>query len=112
MAKKTVVTDGNADRAAKAEKPIPREVIKSPNSFSVYVNDVQVMSTCWDLKLSLGQILELAPPSGESRSVKIEHLGEVRISPQLAKRLAVILDGQVRAYEENFGPIPTTPLRD
>lgn len=104
MARKSTVTESEA---AKVDKTVPREVTKAADFFSVYVNDVQIMSTFWDMRLTVGQIVDLAPRGGEPRAMKVEQVGEIRISPQLAKRLAVILESQVANYEQNFGPIPS-----
>lgn len=104
MAKKSTVTEPNV---AKVEKTIPRELTKAADFFSVYANDVQIMSTFWDMRLTVGQIVDLAPRDSESKAMKVEQLGELRISPQLAKRLSVILERQVANYEQNFGPIPS-----
>jgi len=38
---------------------------------------------------------------------KVTELLEVRMSPQLAKRLTLILIQQLKRYENNFGPIPS-----
>jgi hypothetical protein len=86
---------------------ITRENIPSPAFFSIYSNDIQVQTTPWDLRLTLGEIV--AAPTPDKPVLTIKQLGELRISPQLAKRLAAIISGQIKAYEENFGQIPAPP---
>ena len=83
---------------------ITREMSKSAEFVSLYANDVQVQTTQWDVRLVLGEISD--PPSSESPTLKIQQLGELRISPQLAKRLTLIMLDQIKVYEENFGEIP------
>ena len=43
---------------------------------------------------------------GEPAVLSIKQLGEVRMSPQLAKKVAMISIEQLNAYEERFGPLP------
>ena len=38
--------------------------------------------------------------------VNVKQLGEMRLSPQLAKKLVQIMAEQLKAYEEQFGEIP------
>ncbi len=85
-------------------EPITRETSKSAEFVSLYANDVQVQTTPWDMRLLLGEISD--PPSPESPTLKIQQLGELRISPQLAKRLTLIMLDQIKVYEESFGEIP------
>jgi len=83
---------------------VHRESTKSPAFLSIYANDVDIQATPWDLRLVLGEITDR--PSLANPTISIKELCEVRISPQLAKQLAIVLMGQLRAYEEQFGEIP------
>lgn len=86
------------------EPPAPRrEQVKAQDYFSVYVNDVQVQTSTWDLRMLLG---EMSPVEGEANAMHVELLGELRMSPQLAKNLTHILIQQLKTYEEHFGEIP------
>jgi hypothetical protein len=43
---------------------------------------------------------------GDPAVAQIKLIGELRMSPQLAKRLALILIEQLKRYEQQFGEIP------
>jgi Protein of unknown function (DUF3467) len=86
-----------------AREELKRETIKSPDFFSIYTNDVQVQTSPWDMRLVLG---ESAPPEDATSAISIKQLGELRMSPQLAKQLIRIMLDQVKRYEERFGKIP------
>jgi hypothetical protein len=86
------------------EAEIKREVVKSSDSFSAYVNDVQVQMSPWDIRLVFGRVDEPATPN--KPTVTIKQLGELHMSLELAKRLAMIVIEQLRAYEGRFGQIP------
>jgi len=95
-----------------SETPVPgvlprRESVKSPAFFSVYANDVQVQLTPWDMRFILGALEN--PPTLDDPVVRINQLGELRISLQLAKALSKIMLDQINAYEERFGPVPEIP---
>ena len=86
---------------------IKRETKRSPAFFSVYANDIQVQTSPWDMRIILGEIAK--PAAAGDLVVSINQLGELRISVQLAKRLAVIMTRQIEAYEGRFGSIPLPP---
>lgn len=79
---------------------------KSEKFCSLYVNDIEVQTSAWDLRLFLGEMCDTELKDNQA-TVHITRLGEVRMSPQLAKRLTLLLADQLKAYEINFGPIPT-----
>jgi hypothetical protein len=94
--------------ASNAERPLRANLAKhievpSPSFASYYVNDVQIMTTPWDIRLRMGQIEDVNPQKGEAT---ITVLADVRFSPQHAKKLAEILIKQLEGYETNVGPIP------
>lgn len=91
-----------------AEQPVranaaTREHTRSPSFVSLYVNDVQLQTTPWDVRLTLGQIENV--DVAENRAY-ITVLADVRLSPQHAKKLGEVLNGQIKNYEQNFGTIP------
>lgn len=75
---------------------------KTPEFFSVYVNDVTIQSTPWDIRMTLGET-EIIP---EKLALNVTIVGQIRLSPQLAKRVLGILSAQLAAYEAQFGVIP------
>jgi hypothetical protein len=83
---------------------LDREVTRSPDFVSIYTNDVQVQTSAWDLRLILGEITGF--PTAESPRPTVRQLAELRMSPQLAKSLIMIMIEQLRAYETTFGQIP------
>src|SRR5438445_13474747 len=83
---------------------VTREVSISPGFASLYANDVQIQMTPWDMRLIFGEITDL--PTPDRPSVKIMSVGELRVSPQLAKRLTMVILGQLKAYEDEYGTIP------
>jgi hypothetical protein len=88
---------------------VSREVTLVPNAFSVYANDVQLQTTPWDIRLVFGVIASLPSEPTPVTTVGINQLGEVRLSPQLAKKLTMVLFEQLKAYETQFGGIPLPP---
>jgi hypothetical protein len=48
------------------------------------------------------------PPSAQqpSPTIHVTQVGEVRMSPQHAKKVVQILLAQIQGYEERIGPIP------
>jgi hypothetical protein len=86
-----------------ARKELKRENTKSPDFFSIYANDVQVQTSPWDMRFVLGESAQLT-----EAVISVKQLGELRISPQLAKRLVIIILDQIKAYEATFGEIPST----
>jgi hypothetical protein len=94
--------NGKPPIVGEVSKKIKRETFKSDNFFSVYVNDVQVQTSVWDMRLILGEI-----ETSDKHLTRIKELGELRISPQLAKKLTVIMQQMIKGYEQNIGEIPT-----
>ena len=107
MVKKRVAEESLEMNTQIVRANINRSVEKSPSFASLYANDVQVQVTPWDVRLILGEIASV--PTPEDQTVVVREVGELRLSPQLAKRLALILIEQLRHYEDRFGPIPTPP---
>jgi len=106
MAKKhraQIVGPVSAGEAIEASADIRREKTKSGNFFSIYANDIQVQTGPWDVRLILG---EVGSTIGATPEVSVEEFGQIRMSPQLAKKLAMILARQLQVYEEKFGEIP------
>lgn len=86
---------------------VNREVIQSPTFVSLYANDTQVQISLWDVRLIFGLISNI--PSPQDKSVQVTTVGEVRMSPQHAKQVTMILVQQLKLYEERMGPIPLPP---
>lgn len=81
-----------------------RTVVTDSDFASLYANDLQIQTSPWDVRLIFGCI-DVAGTVDDPAAV-IKQVGEVRMSPQLAKKLTVILIGQLQGYEQRFGPIP------
>jgi hypothetical protein len=110
MARKRAATPRDSE-AKSPEKPraILREVARSPNFAVLYSNDTQIQVSPWDIRISFG-LIEV-PPSLKSLRLKIVEVGEVRMSPQHAKKVLALLQQQVGIYEKNFGEIVLEPLK-
>lgn len=108
MAKKK--TNGHEGSGTAAETPaivranINRESVTAPDFVSLYVNDTQVQVSPWDIRLILGVISE--PPTPKRPTILIKSIGEIRMSPQHAKKVTMILLQQLKIYEDTIGPIP------
>lgn len=81
-----------------------RKVVQSPTFVSLYANDVQVQTSPWDVRLILGEIAGV--PTPDDPTVAVRQIAELRMSPQLTKKLTIILIQQLKGYEAQFGPIP------
>lgn len=92
-----------SEAPAEESKVHRREVTKSPDFLSIYTNDIQIQTSPWDLRISMGIIADI---SGDPPIVNVKHLADVNMSPQLAKKVAKILTDQLDIYEEQFGEIP------
>jgi hypothetical protein len=82
-----------------------RHVVTSPAFVSIYANDTQLQTTPWDMRFTFGEI-SVEPSDDDTTKVTVKTTAEIRMSPQHAKRVAIILVQQIKAYEANFGPIP------
>ena len=92
----------NASQMVRAN--VNREVITAPTFASLYANDTQVETTPWDIRLVFGEISE--SPTVDRPRVVVKQVGEVRMSPQHAKRITQILVKQLEHYEKTLGHIP------
>jgi hypothetical protein len=86
---------------------VNRQAVMSPTFATIYANDVQVQTTPWDVRLIFGEIFQ-APTKDEPTAV-IKQVGELRMSPQLTKKVVQILRQQLDVYERRFGQIPMVP---
>ena len=68
---------------------------------TIYANASRMDITPWDISISLGQPIVL----GDGTQIVEEHVTIIQ-SPQHAKALLRNLVTTIKAYEENFGPIP------
>ena len=101
MAKRHQIATNMSPATEEPLTPPTRTTCRSANFASIYVNDIQIMTSAWDVRLILGELGD-----GDLTSVNITQLGEVRLSPQLAKRVTMLLAEQLRKYEAAFGEIP------
>ena len=86
---------------------VNRTVIASQSFVSLYSNDTQIQMTPWDVRLIFGEIERVE--RGDEVSVTIKQTGDVKMSPQHAKRITLILIKQLTEYEEKYGEIPQPP---
>jgi len=77
---------------------------KSESFISLYANDLQIESSPWDFRFLIGLITKA--PSEEDKALTITTIAELRLSPQLAKRMFEVLGVQLQGYESSVGPIP------
>ena len=68
---------------------------------TIYVNNVEIRATEWDIHLSMGEVTRRS--EGEMR---VKELVKIYMSPQHAKVFARVLTNQVARYEEAVGTIP------
>jgi|SRR5579863_3822422 len=87
------------------KQPVKRELKQSPDFRTLYANDIQVQTTPWDLRLTFGQMKAPTEPTAPPR-IEVTEVSEVFMSPQLAKKMALIIIEQLRSYEEAVGEIP------
>lgn len=81
-----------------------RKVETVENFASIYANDIQLQTTPWDVRIIFGRIVELG--TSDDPSATIHRLAEVHMSPQLAKKLTLLLINQLQHYERQMGDIP------
>ena len=84
--------------------PLGREESRASDFASFYANDLRIQTSIWDVRMMFGEIDGDSAQPGQQ--LKIKMLGEVRMSPQLAKRFAVLLISQLQGYEAKHGRIP------
>jgi hypothetical protein len=112
MAKKKAVSAVPEDAVAQPQPDesrvvranINREPYEADDFAMLYANDTQVQMSPWDFRMIFGVIKDA--PTAERPTYLIKTVGEVRMSPPHAKRVAIILMQQLKRYEEIFGPIP------
>jgi hypothetical protein len=84
-----------------------REVARSQNFVSFYSNDVQLQTSPWDVRITFSEMwVDRDSDENGNKAAHVTEVGEVRLSPMLAKRVMLILAAQIQNYEERFGPIP------
>jgi hypothetical protein len=94
-----------ADDSKIVRANLARETYPADDFAVLYANDTQVQLSPWDFRLIFGLITDA--PTPERLQVRIKLVGEVRMSPQHAKRVTKILTQQLKRYEDTFGAIPT-----
>jgi hypothetical protein len=103
------VEAGDSSTAQPADGPIiranvSREQTTAASYVSLYANDTQIQVSPWDVRLIFGEISQ--PATADRPTNVIKQTGEVRMSPQHAKVVAMILIAQLKQYEDTIGPIP------
>lgn len=94
--------DSNEPQIARAN--MERKTVAAENFMSIYANDIQLQTTPWDVRLIFGRIIDL--PTADEPSATIRQLAEVHMSPQMAKKVVLLLIGQLQIYEKQMGQIP------
>ena len=108
--KKTKPIPSVVDEHELTEMPIvranrDREEIRADDFASIYANDTQVQVSPWDVRLTFG-LIDSPRISERDAPVRVKEVGEVRLSPQHAKAVTLILMEQLQMYEKRFGIIP------
>ena len=108
MAKKNTtpaLPDSENDEIARATTARRVETMV-PSFVSIYANDIQLLTTPWDIRFRMSQ---LEAVDHKKQEAQISVFADVRMSPQHAKKLAEVLVKQIAGYESRFGPIPMPP---
>jgi hypothetical protein len=83
-----------------------REITKASDFVSIYTNDVQIQTSPWDMRLTLSELGDMTL-IGDKFTIQVRQLCDLRMSPQLAKQMALIMIEQLKVYEEQVGKIPS-----
>lgn len=70
-----------------------------------YINAITVSNTFFDFILDFKK--EMIYQEGEKQKKDIENIIKIRMSPQMAKALAQLLNINIESYEQDYGIIPT-----
>ena len=82
------------------------KMVRSDGYREGYANSVQVRMSVWDFFLGFGTLSQSAPDE-----VTLESFQGIYLSPQQAKALATLLEGNLKQYEQTFGTITIEPIR-
>ena len=77
---------------------VKRQITKAPTFVSLYANDVQVQISPWDVRLIFGEIGDIIFDPA-TPIMNITQVGDLRISPQLAKKLITVMQGQIKVIK-------------
>ena len=90
-------------------QPLPNEptlkLTRSPEYREGYANSVQVRLSVWDFFLGFGTM----SPTAQDE-VTLETFQGIYLSPQQAKALMRLLEGNLQQYEQAFGAITLEPV--
>lgn len=77
---------------------------------TLYANNAQILLSTWDVTIEFSQLV-LSVPEQENQppSVSVGPSQRVIMSPQHAKAFSVILQQNVRQWEQQFGEIQLPP---
>jgi hypothetical protein len=87
---------------------------EQPQPAPIYANQMNVTYTPEDFTFHFGwyAIPPLAePPADGTLTVAVESMARVVLPLNLIPNLVALLQRQISAYEENFGPLPEHPNR-
>ncbi len=103
-------TTGDVDHEAPPERSEHVKVTRlNPGEApTFYANNVSFRTLFWDFALDFGQVVDISEEAG----LIIRDVATVVMAPQHARVFAEVLLRNVRAYEEQFGPIPRPPEAD
>jgi uncharacterized protein DUF3467 len=82
---------------------VKRKNERAESFVALYANDAQFRTTPWDIRITFGSI---AASAESDKELVVKELSEVYMSPQFAKRVAMVLLTQIQHYERTIGPIP------
>lgn len=105
-----VLVEAGSTPPSKA-RPATRNVSRSSTFVTLYANDVQIQTSPWDLRFVFGELTDQLE-EGPGPSIRVNQTGELRVSPQFAKKLVQLIYVQLKAYEQTFGEIPNIPSLD
>jgi hypothetical protein len=90
-----------ATAAKKDKKARTKETRRAAGFVSLYANTAGTRTTPWDFLLMFGRVLEAT-----KKTITVEELVEIYMSPQHMKSLAKLIGRQIEVYEHKYGPIP------
>lgn len=99
----TAAQAANAEKVAQAaQKALPKIVWKDDNMQSLYSNVANVIGGREEIVMLLGMNQSWKP---NAKQVEVNIAERVVMSPYAAKRLAMLLNGTLAAYEKHYGTI-------
>lgn len=103
MPDKMLVTKRSASGASQIRE-LQVERSAGPNFQSLYINNVQMNVSFFDVKLLMGEVT-----AASEEGVKVTDKVAIMMSPEHAASLHSLLGSQLDLYRKSFGPIRTQP---